>query len=224
MHDQWGGRRRRRSPVGRFIRRLLLAVVAGGLTGYLAPGAAVALKPLSEGFIALIRMMIAPLIFCTVSLGIANAGGLKKAGRTALKALVYFETLSTLALLLGRWLIAQFVDAADPHFAEIVQVGVDYLMVIALFYTLFSVFFAFNGFFRGVGDAVIVMALTIISLTIRAVSAYLLVGFAGMGPEAVAWSIPIGWGLCSAFAWFYHKKRWWAGKVAVRRVSQVEAE
>ena len=132
--------------------------------------------------------------------------------------------VSVLALVFGRWMIAQFVDVTDPHFTEIVQVGVDYLMVIALFYTLFSVFFGFNGFFRGVGDAIVVMSLTIFSLTIRAVSAYLLVSFAGMGPEAVAWSIPIGWGLCSAFAWLYHKKRWWAGKVAVQRTRQAEAE
>src|SRR4051794_25410041 len=59
------------------------------------------MKPLGDGFIKLIKMIIAPIIFCTVVLGIAGAGDLKKIGRTGGLALLYFEIVSTLALLLG---------------------------------------------------------------------------------------------------------------------------
>ena len=124
--------------------------------------------------------------------------------------------VSAAILLFGRPLMALFISPGDPDVAAIIQHGVDYISVIALFYILFALFFAFNGFFRGVGDAVIVMILTITSLVIRAVSAHLLVWNFGMGPEAVAWSIPIGWGLCTLYAYFHYKKRLWAGKAAVQ--------
>ena len=59
------------------------------------------MKPLGEAFIKLIKMLIAPIIFCTVVQGIAGAGDLKKIGRTGGLALLYFEVMSTLALLIG---------------------------------------------------------------------------------------------------------------------------
>src|SRR5436309_16079622 len=60
-----------------------------------------ALKPLGDGFIALIKMMIAPVIFCTVVHGISSMGDLKRVGRVGLKALIYFEVVSTVALAIG---------------------------------------------------------------------------------------------------------------------------
>ena len=80
---------------------VLLAIIAGGLFGYLDPARAVTLKPLGDGFIALVKMLIGPVIFCTVVLGIAGAGDIKKVGRVGGKALVYFEAVSTLALIIG---------------------------------------------------------------------------------------------------------------------------
>lgn len=80
---------------------VVLAILAGGVLGYLAPETAVKLKPLGDGFIALIKMLIAPIIFCTVVLGIAGAGSMKKVGVVGIKALVYFEVMSTLALAIG---------------------------------------------------------------------------------------------------------------------------
>src|SRR5262245_37616840 len=80
---------------------VLLAIVAGGLFGYVNPARAVALKPLGDGFIALVKMLISPVIFCTVVLGIAGAGDIKKVGRVGGKALIYFEAVSTLALVIG---------------------------------------------------------------------------------------------------------------------------
>ena len=80
---------------------VLTAIIAGAALGYFAPDFAVKLKPLGDGFISLIKMIIAPVIFCTVVLGIANAGNLKKVGRVGAKALLYFEAVSTLALVIG---------------------------------------------------------------------------------------------------------------------------
>lgn len=80
---------------------VLLAILAGGTLGYLRPDGGVALKPLGDGFIALVKMLIAPIIFCTVVLGIAGAGDMKKVGRVGGKALLYFEVVSTFALAIG---------------------------------------------------------------------------------------------------------------------------
>jgi len=80
---------------------VLVAVLAGGLLGYFQPQTAVKLKPLGDGFIALVKMLIGPVIFCTVVLGIAGAGGMKKVGRVGGKALIYFEVVSTVALAIG---------------------------------------------------------------------------------------------------------------------------
>jgi aerobic C4-dicarboxylate transport protein len=80
---------------------VLLAIVVGGSIGYLRPEAGIALKPLGDGFIALVKMLISPIIFCTVVLGIAGAGDMKKVGRVGGKALLYFEVVSTFALVIG---------------------------------------------------------------------------------------------------------------------------
>jgi aerobic C4-dicarboxylate transport protein len=80
---------------------VLAAIAAGAVLGWLQPALGVQLKPLGDGFIALIRMMIGPVVFCTVVHGIASMGDLTKAGRIGLKALVYFEVVSTFALILG---------------------------------------------------------------------------------------------------------------------------
>ena len=120
-------------------------------------------------------------------------------------------------------LMSLFLNTADPNTPEILRIGSEYLNIMVSFYFLFAILFAFNGFFRGTGDAIIAMVFPVVSLTIRASSAYGLVGLFGMGPEALAWSIPIGWGLSSAASWVYYKKRLWAGKVAVKP-TQVEEE
>jgi aerobic C4-dicarboxylate transport protein len=81
--------------------QVLIAIALGILIGHFAPKTGVALKPLGDAFIALIRMMIAPVIFCTVVHGIASMGDLSKVGRVGLKTLLYFEVVSTLALAIG---------------------------------------------------------------------------------------------------------------------------
>src|SRR6266446_1318143 len=81
--------------------QVLIAIAAGVVLGHFFPDAGKAMKPLGDGFIALIRMMIAPLIFCTVVHGIASMSDLKKVGRIGVKTLLYFEVVSTFALALG---------------------------------------------------------------------------------------------------------------------------
>ena len=81
--------------------RVLLGIVAGVLVGIVFPTFAQSLKPLGDAFIKLIRMMIAPVIFLTVVVGIAGIGDTRKLGRVGLKALLYFELVSTFALAIG---------------------------------------------------------------------------------------------------------------------------
>jgi len=81
--------------------QVLIAVFLGILVGHFFPERGQALKPLGDGFIKLVKMMIAPIIFCTVVHGIASMGDLKKLGRIGGKTLLYFEVVSTLALLIG---------------------------------------------------------------------------------------------------------------------------
>src|ERR1700757_3555224 len=81
--------------------QVLIAVFLGIVVGYLNPGLGKGLKPLGDGFINLVKMIIAPIIFCTVVHGIASMSDVKKLGRIGIKALVYFEVISTLALLIG---------------------------------------------------------------------------------------------------------------------------
>jgi aerobic C4-dicarboxylate transport protein len=80
---------------------VLIGIIVGGLIGFFDPKLGTSLKPLGDGFISLIKMLISPVIFCTVVLGIAGAGDMKKVGRVGGKALLYFEVVSTLALGVG---------------------------------------------------------------------------------------------------------------------------
>ncbi|AUD01029.1 dicarboxylate/amino acid:cation symporter [Spirosoma pollinicola] len=81
--------------------RVLIAITLGILTGYFFPETAAKLKPLGDIFINLIKMVIAPIIFLTIVLGISNMGDLKKVGRVGGKALLYFEIVTTGALAIG---------------------------------------------------------------------------------------------------------------------------
>jgi aerobic C4-dicarboxylate transport protein len=81
--------------------QVLVAIAIGVLLGHFWPHAGEAMKPFGDGFINLIKMLIAPIIFCTVVLGIAGMEDMKKVGKTGALALLYFEVVSTLALIIG---------------------------------------------------------------------------------------------------------------------------
>ncbi len=91
-----------RSPIyGSLFFQVLVALVLGIILGMASPDFAISLKILSDGFLKLISMIVAPIVFCVVVHGIAGAGDLKKVGRVGLKALIYFEVMTTVALTLG---------------------------------------------------------------------------------------------------------------------------
>jgi aerobic C4-dicarboxylate transport protein len=81
--------------------QVLIAIALGALLGFLNPPLGAAMKPLGDGFIKLVKMLIAPIVFSTVVTGIAKMGDLKRVGRIGLKGIVYFEVLTTLALTIG---------------------------------------------------------------------------------------------------------------------------
>ena len=81
--------------------QVLTAITFGILLGHFYPETAITMKPLGDGFIKLIKMIIAPIIFCTVVNGIAGMQDMSKIGRVGVKALLYFEVVSTLALIIG---------------------------------------------------------------------------------------------------------------------------
>jgi aerobic C4-dicarboxylate transport protein len=92
----------RRKPIYQDLSfQVAAGMVLGVLVGIFFPQIGTHLHPLGDGFIKLIRMLIAPIIFCTVVHGIASIGEMKKVGRVALKALIYFEVMTTIALLVG---------------------------------------------------------------------------------------------------------------------------
>ncbi|MET0332795.1 MAG: cation:dicarboxylase symporter family transporter, partial [Rhizobacter sp.] len=103
----------------RFFRSLfgqvVLALVLGIVLGLVWPDFAAKLKPLGDGFIKLIKMIIPVLVFCVVVHGIAGAGDLKRVGRVGVKALVYFEAITTLALVLGLVLAFVFQPGAGMN-------------------------------------------------------------------------------------------------------------
>jgi aerobic C4-dicarboxylate transport protein len=81
--------------------QVLIAMVLGILLGWIAPDSGAAMQPLGDAFIKAIRMLIAPIIFCTVVHGITQMADMARVGRVAVKALVYFEVLTTVALVIG---------------------------------------------------------------------------------------------------------------------------
>src|SRR5256714_2327852 len=95
--------------------QVIVAVVLGVLLGYFFPDTGTAMKPLGDGFIKLIKMIIAPVIFCTVVVGIAGMESMKTVGKTGGYALLYFEGVSTLALIVGLVIINLFQPGAGMN-------------------------------------------------------------------------------------------------------------
>ena len=106
--------------------QILLAMVLGAIVGYVWPERADSLKPLGDLFIKLVRMLVAPIIFCTVVHGIASVGEAKKVGRVAIKSLIYFEVVTTIALILALLLVNFWAPGAGMHvdLKSIADIGV----------------------------------------------------------------------------------------------------
>ena len=85
--------------------QVLIAMVIGVVLGHLYPSVGTAMQPLGDGFIKLIRLLIAPIILCTVILGIAKMDDMSRVGRVAIKGLFYFEVMTTIALVVGLFIV-----------------------------------------------------------------------------------------------------------------------
>jgi proton glutamate symport protein len=92
--------------------QIFIGLLLGVVVGYLRPALGVAIKPLADAFLRLIKMIIAPLVFSTLVIGIAGTGDVKAMGRIGLKAIVYFEIATTIALFLGLGLVNLFQPGA----------------------------------------------------------------------------------------------------------------
>jgi aerobic C4-dicarboxylate transport protein len=90
-----------KSWLGKLYIQVLIGILIGGLVGFFVQNIAVKLQPFADGFIKLIKMLLAPIIFGTVVLGMAKMGSIKEIGRIGVRALLYFEIVSTLALVIG---------------------------------------------------------------------------------------------------------------------------
>jgi len=95
--------------------QILVAMVLGSLVGYVWPQSADSLRPLGDLFIRLVRMIVAPIIFCTVVHGIASVGEAKRVGRVAIKTLIYFEIVTTIALVLGLLIVNVWAPGAGMN-------------------------------------------------------------------------------------------------------------
>ena len=107
--------------------QVLVAIAIGVVLGVVDPATAAAMKPLGDGFIKLVKMLIAPIVFTTVVVGIAHMGEMKDVGRIGLRALVYFEVVSSLALVIGLVVVTVLKPGAglnfDPAAADLSSVS-----------------------------------------------------------------------------------------------------
>jgi aerobic C4-dicarboxylate transport protein len=95
--------------------QVIVSIILGIALGYFEPATAVSMKPLGDAFINLIKMMIAPIIFCTIVAGVAGMGSMKQVGRVGAKALLCFEVITTLALIIGLVLVKALHPGSDLH-------------------------------------------------------------------------------------------------------------
>ena len=115
--------------------------------------------------------------------------GVKSASRTIV---LFCLVLSTVIFLSSNKLMQIFVNANET---SVIQIGVEYLSIISIFYILIGFLFMFYGFFRGVGALNVSLILTIISLGTRVLMAYMLSSIPQIGQQGIWWSVPIGWAL-----------------------------
>jgi DAACS family dicarboxylate/amino acid:cation (Na+ or H+) symporter/aerobic C4-dicarboxylate transport protein len=101
--------------LGKLYVQVVIAVIAGALLGVFYPDFATSLKPIGDAFIKLIKMLLAPVIFLTVVTGIAKMNDMKELGRVGIRAFIYFEVVSTLALIVGLVVVDTFKPGADMN-------------------------------------------------------------------------------------------------------------
>ncbi len=143
-------------------------------------------------------------IFIAQNHGAKKQGRIQNGIRSAFKIIaIYGIAVSVLIILLAKTLMGIFIN---PNETEILQIGTQYLFIVASFYTLIGYLFMFYGLFRGMGKPETSIILTIISLGTRVILAYTLSAVSAIGLIGIWWSIPIGWALADMIG-FYKIKR-----------------
>src|SRR5512138_3804392 len=97
--------------------QVLAGIVLGVILGVVAPETAAAMKPLGDGFIKLVKMLIGPIVFATITVGIARMGAMREVGRIGIRTLIYFEVVSTLALVIGLVVVNVLQPGRGLHVA-----------------------------------------------------------------------------------------------------------
>src|SRR3954469_5108040 len=95
--------------------QVLTGIVLGAVLGAVAPATGAAMKPLGDGFIKLIKMLIGPIVFATITVGIARMGAMRDVGRIGIRTLLYFEVVSTVALVIGLVVVNVLQPGAGLH-------------------------------------------------------------------------------------------------------------
>lgn len=126
--------------------------------------------------------------------------GIKSASRTII---LFCLILSTIIFLTSDKLMQIFVN---PNEINVINIGVEYLSIISIFYMLIGFLFMFYGFFRGIGRLKVSLILTIISLGTRVFMAYMLSSIPPVGQRGIWWSVPIGWALADITGFIIYKK------------------
>src|SRR5688572_1667456 len=106
----------KKNPLSNLYVQVLIGIAAGVVLGLVAPAYGAAMRPLGDGFIKLVRMLIAPVVFTTVVVGIAQMAAMKDVGRIGLRALLYFEVVSTAALIIGLVVVNVIKPGAGIEF------------------------------------------------------------------------------------------------------------
>jgi aerobic C4-dicarboxylate transport protein len=101
--------------------QVLIGLCAAIVLGVASPSSAVAMKPFGDGFIALLKMMLAPIVFCTLVHGLAHVQDLRKLGRMGLKSLLYFEVVSTIGLVVGSIMVNVFQPGVGLHATNLAE-------------------------------------------------------------------------------------------------------
>ncbi|TAH74721.1 MAG: MATE family efflux transporter [Anaerolineaceae bacterium] len=139
-------------------------------------------------------------IFIAQNHGANKQKRIRKGIRLAIKVItIYGIAVSILIILLAKPLMGIFVDTNER---EIIQIGIQYLYIVASFYTLIGFLFMFYGLFRGIGKPEVSIVLTIISLGTRVILAYTLSSVSSIGLMGIWWAIPIGWALADIIGFY----------------------
>lgn len=124
--------------------------------------------------------------------------------KSSIKTIIIFCAILTVVIYTNsNSLMRIFVKKEE---IEVIKLGIEYLSVISIFYVLIGFLFMFYGYFRGVGALNISLLLTIISLGIRVLMAYVLSGVSSIGQKGIWWSVPIGWIIADIIAVFMYKR------------------